>query len=99
MTWWCNVSSDTLQNATLAALQCSQEQDGSCVALCPNPDISGVGVRSAFYIQSLMNSKSRSLSSCGRFEHGLRTLVGKTTGMIALSAAETVVFYEPFFQS
>ncbi|PIL34876.1 hypothetical protein GSI_02663 [Ganoderma sinense ZZ0214-1] len=56
MTWWCNVSSDILQNATLNALQCSQDQDGSCVALCPNPDISGVGVRSAFYIQSFMNT-------------------------------------------
>ena len=66
MTWWCNVSSDILQNATLAALQCSQEQDGDCVALCPNPDISGVGVRSAFYIQSFMNSKSRMcFSYCG----------------------------------
>ncbi|KAM5541189.1 hypothetical protein V8D89_005118 [Ganoderma adspersum] len=56
MTWWCNVTSDILQNATLAALQCSQEQNGTCVALCPNPDISGVGVSSAFYIQSFMNT-------------------------------------------
>ena len=72
MTWWCNVSSDILQNATLAALQCAEEQDGLCVALCPNPDISGVGVRSAFYVQSLMNSKSRSLSCGGGFEHEVR---------------------------
>ena len=63
MTWWCNVSPDILQNATLAALQCSQEQDGDCVALCPNPDISGIGVRSAFYIQSFMNSKSLRVSA------------------------------------
>ena len=68
MTWWCNTSSVTLQNSTLAALECSQEQNGTCVALCPNPDISGVGVRSAFYIQSFMNSKYSSCFSCCDFE-------------------------------
>ncbi|KAL7279567.1 hypothetical protein ACG7TL_005967 [Trametes sanguinea] len=32
------------------------DDPSSCVAICPNPDISGVGVRSAFYLQSIMNT-------------------------------------------
>ena len=59
MHWWCNVTSDLLQNATLAAVTCSQDpnDNSTCIALCPNADITGVGVRTAFYVQSLMNSK------------------------------------------
>ncbi|KAI9068732.1 hypothetical protein FKP32DRAFT_1641846 [Trametes sanguinea] len=55
---WCQLPSQTLQNATLAALVCSAPSDdpSSCVAICPNPDIAGVGVRSAFYLQSIMNT-------------------------------------------
>ncbi|KAI1789949.1 hypothetical protein LXA43DRAFT_1150765 [Ganoderma leucocontextum] len=56
MTWWCNVSSDILQDATSAAFQCSLPQNGTCVALCPNADVAGVGVRTAFYVQSVMNT-------------------------------------------
>ncbi|KAH9849493.1 hypothetical protein C2E23DRAFT_888205 [Lenzites betulinus] len=29
---------------------------GMCVAICPNADLSGVGVRTAFYLQSVMNT-------------------------------------------
>ncbi|CDO72293.1 hypothetical protein BN946_scf184970.g145 [Trametes cinnabarina] len=55
---WCQLSPQTLQNATLAALVCAAPPDDPCpcVAICPNPDISGVGVRSAFYLQSVMNT-------------------------------------------
>ncbi|EIW52348.1 uncharacterized protein TRAVEDRAFT_156445 [Trametes versicolor FP-101664 SS1] len=28
----------------------------ACVAICPNPDLAGVGVRTAFYLQSVMNT-------------------------------------------
>ncbi|TBU42273.1 hypothetical protein BD309DRAFT_963385 [Dichomitus squalens] len=58
MHWWCNISSDILQNATLAAVTCSQEPNinSQCIALCPNADFTGVGVRTAFYVQSLMNT-------------------------------------------
>ncbi|KAI8986292.1 hypothetical protein BD414DRAFT_546366 [Trametes punicea] len=55
---WCPLPAQTLANATLAALVCSASPDdpSSCVAICPNPDIAGVGVRSAFYLQSVMNT-------------------------------------------
>ena len=56
---WCTVPPQILQNGTLAALVCAAPPDdpSQCIAICPNPDISGVGVRSAFYLQSVMNSK------------------------------------------
>ena len=56
--WWCNISPDLLQDPLTAAQVCASTDDTtSCVAICPNEDISGVGVRSAFYIQSFMNSE------------------------------------------
>ncbi|KAI0738827.1 hypothetical protein C8Q80DRAFT_212488 [Daedaleopsis nitida] len=55
--WWCNLPSDILTNATLSANICGAASAGDkCVAICPNADLSGVGVRSAFYIQSFMNT-------------------------------------------
>ncbi|KAI0629929.1 hypothetical protein C8Q77DRAFT_1064531 [Trametes polyzona] len=55
---WCQQSPDVLQNATLAALVCSAPPDdpSACVAICPNADLAGVGVRTAFYLQSVMNT-------------------------------------------
>ncbi|KAI0655457.1 hypothetical protein C8Q70DRAFT_923626 [Cubamyces menziesii] len=55
---WCTVPPQILQNGTLAALVCAAPPDdpSQCIAICPNPDISGVGVRSAFYLQSVMNT-------------------------------------------
>ncbi|KAI0775612.1 hypothetical protein BD413DRAFT_280050 [Trametes elegans] len=55
---WCQQSLDVLQNDTLAALVCSADPSDTslCVAICPNADISGVGVRTAFYLQSIMNT-------------------------------------------
>ncbi|RPD56700.1 hypothetical protein L226DRAFT_537871 [Lentinus tigrinus ALCF2SS1-7] len=56
--WSCNLSPDILSNQTLAALVCSAPPDdtSACIAICPNADLSGVGVRSAFYIQSSLNT-------------------------------------------
>ncbi|KAI0671246.1 hypothetical protein C8Q78DRAFT_1131643 [Trametes maxima] len=55
---WCRLDPDTLQNATLAALVCSAppSDPSACIAICPNPDLAGVGVRTAFYLQSFMNA-------------------------------------------
>ncbi|KAI0691140.1 hypothetical protein C8T65DRAFT_85834 [Cerioporus squamosus] len=56
--WSCNLPPDILSNATAAALVCSAgpNDKSACAAICPNPDLSGIGVRSAFYIQSSLNT-------------------------------------------
>ncbi|OJT02168.1 hypothetical protein TRAPUB_7283 [Trametes pubescens] len=55
---WCNQTSTILSDATLAALTCSASNDtlSQCIAICPNADLAGVGVRTAFYLQSVMNT-------------------------------------------
>ncbi|KAH8082452.1 hypothetical protein BXZ70DRAFT_959185 [Cristinia sonorae] len=47
--------SGILDNATLAALECAVDQN-YCTAICANPDLAGIGVRVAFYAQSVMNT-------------------------------------------
>jgi len=49
------LSSDLLGNQTLAALECSGNQT-TCSAICANTDLAGIGVRVAFYAQSVMNA-------------------------------------------
>ncbi|KAI0823273.1 hypothetical protein BC628DRAFT_1325548 [Trametes gibbosa] len=54
---WCTQSQDILGDASRAALVCAASNDTSpCAAICPNADLSGVGVRTAFYLQSVMNT-------------------------------------------
>ena len=69
----CGTGSDVLQNATKAALVCAASDDifTPCDAICPNPDISGIGVRSAFYTQSALNSEY-SLLPLSWWPHGTR---------------------------
>ena len=69
----CGTGSDVLQNATKAALVCAASDDvfTPCDAICPNPDISGIGVRGAFYIQSALNSEY-SLLPLSWWPHGTR---------------------------
>ena len=45
----------------VAAFICNGVPDDSaqCVAICPNADLSGIGVRIALYIQSCLNSECR----------------------------------------
>ncbi|KAF9810508.1 hypothetical protein IEO21_06869 [Rhodonia placenta] len=56
----CGVSQSILNNDTYQALQCVAGQPisgiGTSCIICPNSDIAGVGVRAAFYIQSLFNT-------------------------------------------
>ncbi|OBZ71733.1 hypothetical protein A0H81_08882 [Grifola frondosa] len=53
----CTISSTLLNNATWAALVCSSSDSSSpCSAICANPDLSGIGVRVAFYLQSFLNT-------------------------------------------
>ncbi|KIO28114.1 hypothetical protein M407DRAFT_231387, partial [Tulasnella calospora MUT 4182] len=52
-------SIDLLQvatNSTIQALYCAADDYPECFGLCPNPDLSGIGVRIAFYSQSFMNA-------------------------------------------
>ena len=67
MRWtWCSQTQAFLQNATIKANMCpppdptpmTDVSDPLWPTICPNPDISGIGVRIAFYFQSLINSKS-----------------------------------------
>ena len=59
---WINDTSN-ITSEVLSALVCSGANladiglNDSCVAICPNPDLSGIGVRTAFYIQSVINGK------------------------------------------
>ncbi|TCD66843.1 hypothetical protein EIP91_000797 [Steccherinum ochraceum] len=53
----CSLSSDILGNQTLAALVCSGDPASlDCTGICANPDLAGIGVRVAFYAQSVMNT-------------------------------------------
>lgn len=56
---WCNQTQAILSDATQAASTCSASNDviATCIAICPNADLAGVGVRTAFYLQSVMNSE------------------------------------------
>ncbi|RDX54931.1 hypothetical protein OH76DRAFT_1397245 [Lentinus brumalis] len=56
--WSCGLSPDILSNATASALVCAAApgDKSACAAICPNADLSGIGVRSAFYIQSSLNT-------------------------------------------
>lgn len=42
--------------ALLQSLSCSGLWTGNCTALCPNQDLAGIGVRVAFYFQSLVTA-------------------------------------------
>ncbi|KAH9919156.1 uncharacterized protein BXZ73DRAFT_92098 [Epithele typhae] len=54
---WCNQTLQVLQDSSLAAAICSvSESSEQCTAICPNPDLSGIGVRVAFYLQSFLNT-------------------------------------------
>ncbi|RDX44159.1 hypothetical protein OH76DRAFT_1559898 [Lentinus brumalis] len=56
--WSCRVPPEILSNATAAALVCAAApgDQSTCAAICPNADLSGIGVRSAFYVQSSLNT-------------------------------------------
>ncbi|KAG8899191.1 hypothetical protein FRB99_006883 [Tulasnella sp. 403] len=60
----CEVTSalGVAKNATLQAAYCATDNFPSCLGICPNPDLSGVGVRAAFYMQSFMNALLITLS-------------------------------------
>ncbi|CCL99762.1 uncharacterized protein FIBRA_01784 [Fibroporia radiculosa] len=55
---WCNLPASVLNNNTLQAQQCTSGTvlPGETCTICPNTDIAGVGVRAAFYVQSLFNT-------------------------------------------
>ncbi|OSX57088.1 hypothetical protein POSPLADRAFT_1174552 [Postia placenta MAD-698-R-SB12] len=69
----CGVSQSILNNDTYQALQCAAGQSisriGTSCIVCPNSDIAGVGVRAAFYIQSLFNSRYRFIHSTGQYSN------------------------------
>ena len=51
-------STAQLDNTTLQALCCAGLlNDATQCAICPNPDLAGIGVRVAFYLQCLVNSE------------------------------------------
>ncbi|GBE85478.1 hypothetical protein SCP_0706650 [Sparassis crispa] len=53
----CSVPCSILTNGTLSALQCSSSNSAyGCSAICPNTDLAGLGVRAAFYGQSVLNT-------------------------------------------
>ena len=87
-----------LQNETIQANMCSPSTNftmvQSCPAICPNADISGIGVRVAFYFQSLINSKStlltRRLHLNAIYEFGYKRTVYESK---ELGARIVVVFY------
>ena len=62
----CHPTQEFLQNETIQANMCSPSTNSTtdqwCPAICPNADISGIGVRVSFYFQSLINSKSTLLT-------------------------------------
>lgn len=43
-------------SSTNQAAYCAMNDIPSCCGICPNTDLSGIGVRSAFYLQALMNA-------------------------------------------
>ena len=50
---------DTTRIQSLQALCCAGLlNDTSQCAICPNPDLAGIGVRVAFYLQSLVNGSA-----------------------------------------
>ena len=50
----CHLPSSVLEESTTSALYCSQPV-AQCLAICANTDISGIGVRVAFYAQSVIS--------------------------------------------
>ena len=52
----CNIQPSVLNNDTLQALVCAGLIT-ECGAICPNPDLAGIGVRVAFYLQSALNGE------------------------------------------
>ncbi|KAG8986978.1 hypothetical protein FRB94_002316 [Tulasnella sp. JGI-2019a] len=54
----CNVGSAAAvwSNATIEAAYCASNDFPSCLGLCPNTDLAGIGVRLAFYLQAAMNA-------------------------------------------
>lgn len=54
-----------LDNSTRQALACGSDfVFNTCPGICPNPDIMGIGVRVAFYIQSGLNGKHLGSTRC-----------------------------------
>lgn len=43
----------------LQAVACNGLYSDSCIAICPNQDLAGIGVRVAFYFQSVLTGNSR----------------------------------------
>ncbi|KAG8956109.1 hypothetical protein FRC03_010953, partial [Tulasnella sp. 419] len=41
---------------TIAAQYCACDDAAECYGICPNPDLAGIGVRVAFYFQSIANA-------------------------------------------
>jgi hypothetical protein len=66
--WALNLSfTDLKANTSLVALYCScTESVDRCLGICANPDLAGVGVRIAFYAQSVMNGELASCSERSR---------------------------------
>lgn len=52
----CDQLASVLNNSTTQAL-CCIGTSVDCVAICPNQDLAGIGVRIAFYLQSFMNGE------------------------------------------
>ncbi|KZV90003.1 hypothetical protein EXIGLDRAFT_750866 [Exidia glandulosa HHB12029] len=57
-----NVVDIALMKSTLQGLYCAADWPGRCLGLCPNADVSGFGVRYAFYIQSLTSAALMAIS-------------------------------------
>ena len=55
-----SASCDILQTVVCGGLLSSSQ----CLGLCPNPDLAGIGVRVAFYLQSIVSGEFQ-LRTCG----------------------------------
>ncbi|KAG8999072.1 hypothetical protein FRB93_013342 [Tulasnella sp. JGI-2019a] len=49
-------STNLREDAALQAVYCAYSGSLSCLGICPNPDVSGVGVRYSFYFNSIANA-------------------------------------------
>ncbi|KZV95509.1 hypothetical protein EXIGLDRAFT_834322 [Exidia glandulosa HHB12029] len=52
----------TLDDSTLRNMYCAAPWPGVCMGLCPNADLSGPGVRAAFYASSIFNAALMAIS-------------------------------------
>lgn len=77
-----------INNAKVQALCCAGvwTEPTQC-ALCPNPDLAGIGVRVAFYLQSFVNGAS---AACAHPAHAGLTHRPPSALLVAFSPSDSV---------